>query len=216
MLDLHSLNEDALPEALAGTLGRYIIPASHVAAHHDLKGVLVEVDIWARQYLCSPHPQLGRPGPVCPYMPRAHDTDGVYYAPVCGQPGYSEVVDTVRSLVEPFMELSQGDDPRRRDFLSLVAVFVDLPAERAPAVVVAPHHEVLKSEVVEQGLMLGEFHPGYDLQGVRNPKFRSGEAPAALLALRHMVQRDAEFLAANPKWLMAHGAQQSRRAERRL
>jgi len=24
---------------------------------------------WAKEYLCHPHPQLGRTGPVCPFVP---------------------------------------------------------------------------------------------------------------------------------------------------
>ncbi len=193
-----------LLEVLEGRAGKWVVPATVLERHSKLPGVVPTVDSWCRQYLCSPHEQLGRPGPVCPYMPHAFEIQGVHYAPVSGRPDYEGVVSIIRSLVEPFRRLTE-QRARQTEFLCVVAVFVDLPPTDGQEVVVAAHHEVLKSELVARGMMLGEFYPGYNLPGVRNPRFRAGEAPAPLLALRSMVRRDGEFLVGTPEWEAEHG-----------
>jgi hypothetical protein len=45
---------------------------------------------------------------------------------------------------------------------------------------------------------LGEFFPGYALQGLRNRRFRAGEAPLPMLVIRRMVRQDGDFLVEGP------------------
>ena len=51
------------------------------------------------------------------------------------------------------------------------------------------------------GLMIGQFYPGCDEAGIRNPDFRPLQSPIPLLAIRHMVNSDFPFLAGSVAWI---------------
>lgn len=178
------------------------------SAEHGVRDVIFQVLDWVKNYLCSQNAELvGRPGPVCPWIPGAIGRDSLYYAQVDSRRiSLREVVSTMMSLQVKFMELAPTKGDPGFEHKALIAAFVDLPRDLVDDYIVQVHHHVLKSRFVEQTLMLGEFHPDYDLRGTHNPDFRAGLAPAPLLAIRPMVRRDGVFLSDNPEWLRAHMA----------
>jgi len=65
--------------------------------------------------------------------------------------------------------------------------------------------ELLKTEFVRGGLMVGEFHPGPpSAPGLWNKDFRPLRSPVPLLAIRHMVPSDRPFLTGNADHLAAY------------
>jgi hypothetical protein len=63
-----------------------------------------------------------------------------------------------------------------------------------------------KTTFVERGLMVGQFYPGHQQGGLRNPHFKALDGPFAMLAVRHMVVTDYPFLCENEKWMDAYAA----------
>jgi hypothetical protein len=49
--------------------------------------------------------------------------------------------------------------------------------------------------------MIGQFYPGCEEPGIRNPVFRPLRSPLALLAIRYMVSSDFPFLAKKTEWI---------------
>ena len=47
------------------------LPSSHLVFSEEIYKGLNEVDIWIKSYLAKSNPQLGRYGPVCPFIPSA-------------------------------------------------------------------------------------------------------------------------------------------------
>ncbi len=45
-----------------------LAPGTLVATEHPL---LRAIHAWVREYLCRPHPELGRSGAMCPFVPEA-------------------------------------------------------------------------------------------------------------------------------------------------
>jgi hypothetical protein len=160
---------------------------------------VVAVDAWIRGMVARFHPVLGRV--VCPFVPPSLERDLLFYAPVrdCRHP--EDVVSVMGELIERFGTLPpvQG---REAQFKTVVAVFVDIDARDAARVVLAAHPE-LKDRCTERGMMVGEFAPGYQLASTRNPDLNMGDAPAPILALRHMVPSDRRFLLAEDRWMAA-------------
>jgi hypothetical protein len=68
-----------------------------------------------------------------------------------------------------------------------------------------------KTTFVERGLMVGQFYPGHQQGGLRNPYFKALDGPFAMLAVRHMVVTDYPFLCENEKWTWTHTSRDSRR-----
>jgi hypothetical protein len=61
-----------------------------------------------------------------------------------------------------------------------------------------------KTTFVERGLMVGQFYPGHQQGGLRNPYFKALDGPFAMLAVRHMVVTDYPFLCENEQWTDAY------------
>jgi hypothetical protein len=171
------------------------LPAACRQHETSLRTVLA----WAREYLCAPHPELGRSGNVCPYAQGSLDR-AVFYLAV--QPGSEldpgAIADRLRGYRDWFTQLSAVTGAARM-YHTILMVFPDLPSSRA-ANIVDGLQVRLKDEFVARGLMIGEFHDGPpDKGGLWNPDFRPLRCPAPVLAIRHMVPTDYLFLEGNPE-----------------
>jgi hypothetical protein len=78
-------------------------------------------------------------------------------------------------------------------FNSWVMIFLDLAPAKYASVLEIPQKR-MKPSFVTQGLMLGEFYPTCPAPGIRNRSFRPLRSPLPLLAIRHMVESDIDFL----------------------
>ncbi|WP_326553335.1 DUF6875 domain-containing protein [Micromonospora sp. NBC_01813] len=181
LIELADLDRDPLPEAAR----------AHQAS---LRAVVT----WAREYLCRPHPDLGRTGNVCPYAQTALDR-GTFYLTV--QPGADPDLVAVASRLAVYRDwfrLLADQAGSSRMYCTILMVLPELPPGRASAVV--DHlQDQLKGEYVAQGLMIGEFHDGPpDKGGLWNPDLRPLHSPVPILAIRHMVPTDYLFLESDP------------------
>jgi hypothetical protein len=157
------------------------------------------VDAWIRHTIAQHHPLLRRE--VCPFVTPALERGTLFYAPVMGCRSPNDVVAVMEELVARFQVLQPRDGPDAH-LKTLVAIFVDVQPEDAGRVVIAAHRE-LKNRCTERGLMVGEFAPGYRLPSTRYAEVNVGEAPAPVLALRHMIISDRRFLEAEDRWIAA-------------
>lgn len=177
-----------------------LLPAELVAYERPLR-VIVD---WAGEYLCRPHPELGRRGHVCPYTRSALTAGTFHLGVVPGQPaGPDEVAEVLRDYRERFVELEPRDGPNSA-LRTILVLFPDLlPAQREQ--VIDGTQRLLKSEYVASGLMLGEFHDGPpDRAGLWSRDFRPLRSPVPLLAIRHMVPTDLAFLEGDEEHLAAY------------
>ncbi|WP_051133687.1 DUF6875 domain-containing protein [Nocardia paucivorans] len=156
-----------------------------------------ELRRWARDYLCRPHPDLGRPGPVCPYTSHAIARRYLWAAFVDGcDIGVQRLEDIVDDLYDLFPSLPPRDPPDSQ-FKAVLAVFPDLTDHAAIDTV----QRDLKTRFVDKGLMLGQFYPGCTYPGLHNPAFPALDAPLPMLAVRHMAPTDYPFLTSRPEWI---------------
>ncbi|OZV75873.1 hypothetical protein CA850_27810 [Micromonospora echinospora] len=159
---------------------------------------------WARDYLCRPHPELGRTGNVCPYAQGSLDRNAFYLTVAPGRAHPADELD--RLLIHHrdwLLDLSRhrGDAAQ---FTTILIVFPDLAAADVPEVVDLTQ-ERLKARFVVHGLMLGEFHAGPPAKGgLWNPDFAALRCPVPLLAIRHMVPTDFFFLRDDPDNVRAY------------
>ncbi|MFX0592106.1 DUF6875 domain-containing protein [Melissospora conviva] len=163
-------------------------PVADVAA--QLRAVLE----WAREYLCGPHPELGRKGPVCPFAQGSLERGTFFLAVHRGEaPTPETLAETLLIYRDWFRELPPVTGPAAQ-FKTVLLTFPDLAPQWAQAVVDETQAR-LKPRYVAEGLMIGEFHAGPpDKGGLWNPDFRPLRSPVPLLAIRHMVATDLPFL----------------------
>jgi hypothetical protein len=156
-------------------------------------GPAQEILKWVRDFLAQPHGDLGREGPVCPFVPRALKLGTLWIGIVEADPDKPEdmeaIVDHYRKV---FLDLEpkQGSDAV---FKTIILIFPRVSSEQAP-VLIDGVQKKLKPGFVDDGLMLGQFHEKNDEPGLHNKKFRPLRSPIPLLAIRFMVKQDLPFL----------------------
>ncbi|WP_227459492.1 DUF6875 domain-containing protein [Cupriavidus pauculus] len=145
---------------------------------------------WVMEYLCRPHPELGRKGVVCPWTPVAIAQDTLWITRIDVAGLTDQAVDNaIEALLGIYRDQipTDGDEARHKTILTIIDG-LDRPAD------VAEIHKRMKPVFVAQGLMLGEFYEGCEKPGIRNANFHALQSPLPLLVIREMVALDAVFL----------------------
>ncbi|MFE3187381.1 DUF6875 domain-containing protein [Nocardia sp. NPDC059240] len=172
------------------------------AADWEREGPAAEIlTRWVHEHLMRPHPALGRPGPVCPFV-RQSVVRGLFWAGLA-EGGDGLTSSRMHRIVEDAFELYQAlrqENPAEARGLTLVTVF---PGLTRFDLVDAVHAE-RKTDVVGQGMMLGQFYPGCSVPGLWDRDFHPLDAPLPMLVLRSMMSTDFPFLAARSDWLYAY------------
>ncbi|HYZ15669.1 MAG TPA: hypothetical protein VE591_04680 [Candidatus Acidoferrum sp.] len=172
-----------------------LVPAADAAVFEAIVG-------WTRSFLLAGHPQLGRDGLVCPFTKAALE-NGLFLL-ACAEP--SSDTREIQVLISRFRawycEMAAKLDDRKRGLLTFLVLLPDLDPTDASELDAV--QAVLKDEFVEQGLMIGQFHPACNQPGIWNANFRPLRAPVPLLAIRAMVKQDLPFLVDQPSHVEAY------------
>ncbi|ODG98281.1 hypothetical protein A4S05_09865 [Nostoc sp. KVJ20] len=160
--------------------------------HEDLP-YLIEIMDWVKNFLGRPHPNLGRTGAVCPFVPLSLKSNTIRLAVIRTKDLYSEQLeDVVGRYRDIFLEMDLKEQELAINKAFLL-IFPDVHIEDATKLIDSVQQK-LKPLFVESGLMIGEFHKRNDSPGLHNPNFRPLRSPIPLLAIRFMVEADLPFL----------------------
>lgn len=159
-----------------------------------------------REFLSKPHPAVGRPGPVCPFMPMCVKRNILYLSMVhtsglvTSELSRAERTLAVRAclvkLLHSFVarfEALHPSDGKLRQFKAAVLIFPEISVQDAHDIIDKAQEEA-KPSFVSRGLMCGEFHAANNAAGLRNPNFYPLRTPYPCLAIRHMVPGDFVFM----------------------
>jgi heptaprenyl diphosphate synthase len=175
-----------------------------VGHEHRVEADLAVVLRWLREYVSKPTKDVGRTGPVCPFVPPALDDNAVrfdfFYDLDCRDP------ERLRSVVVDLLhEFEKTAAPPSRAGTSLASMIIVLPDTDAEGwAAIDALYPVLKGVAIELGLMIGQFHPNCDERAVRNPAFPVSISPIALLAVRRIAPHDVLFLHDDERWFTAY------------
>jgi hypothetical protein len=175
-----------------------------VLAERD-RDALQAVADWIRTFIVRPHAELGRPGPVCPFMPVSVERQELWLtAERIGDGDVPSVIEVVDGYKRRLLDAGrdQGDDTNHR---VIVIVFTDLPAERASGVFDEVLRQIAVPSYVEDGIVFGPFYNGNQATAIYNQGFRPFQSPVPFLFVRHGVVSDWKFFLEQPDWL-AHWA----------
>lgn len=161
-----------------------------------------EITDWCKTFLCNPHKDLGRKGPICPYLHMSMNREVFWQTAFSGQPSLDEVRNIILDYRDWFLTLDpiQGRESKLK---SILILFPDLSPDRAPEIIDGIQAE-LKLEFVQKGLMIGQFHARNQEPGLWNKQFRPLRTPIPLLAIRYMVPSDIAFLSHDDDLLAAY------------
>ncbi|ALN55906.1 DUF6875 domain-containing protein [Lysobacter enzymogenes] len=169
-----------------------LMQASTVERDQPADAPLPRTVAWIRNFLARPHPDVGRPGPVCPFTPTALALDTIWLAEIQDR---DVSLDRIVELISVYRDLFGEIEPRTGQVAINKTVLIVFPhlGDDAAAFVDEVQQQ-LKPSFVDLGLMLGEFHASNESPGLRNPDFRPLRSPVPMLAIRQMVETDLPFL----------------------
>jgi hypothetical protein len=152
---------------------------------------VAEILAWARRYLVTSNPGLGRSGPVCPYtQPSLHR--GLFHLAALTDAGGADITEAVESLRSWYEKLAAELNGQDRELLTILLVLPHLDPLSSAALDAVQARA--KDRFVADGVMIGQFHPACDQPGLWNPHFKALRAPVPLLAIRKLVVFDLPFL----------------------
>jgi hypothetical protein len=152
---------------------------------------VVEVQRWVRDFTTNPHPDLGRDGPVCPYMVRVLGNARLTMLAFDARRGD----DSLAAQALEFRALARqraGELGADGTFQVYFAVPYGRPEPELKAMV-ARVHARLRREFVASGFMVGDFWPDHETPGLHSPAFRPFASPVPMLGVRHVIPADLVF-----------------------
>src|SRR3712207_5696256 len=169
-------------------------------ANSDLAALRTVAD-WIKSYVVRPHKDLGRDGPVCPFVPEALERKILWLAPeqIAGR-GVLDVVELMNGYKRLFLD-TEPTDGDGLNYKVIVVVFTDLPAERAQGVFGDVLQQLAVPSYVEDGILFGPFYEGNEGTAIYNSGFRPFQSPVPFLFVRHGVISDWKFFLDDDDWL---------------
>ncbi|MEU3827355.1 hypothetical protein GT045_15090 [Streptomyces sp. SID486] len=168
----------------------------------DFAAALESVGTWLTEYISANHPDIGRTGPICPFVApsRKNRTLETRLRLVGHTPTLELIEEIARSSLREYERTTwQGRNPMLQ---AMVVVLPDLRSEDTGLLDLA--QERVKDDFVARGLMIGQFHENCEVTAARNPRFAVSRAPVPLLAIRSIALHDIFFLADHPHWFRAY------------
>jgi hypothetical protein len=165
-------------------------------AEGDLEALQAIAD-WIKGYVVNPHKDLGRTGPVCPFVPGSLERKTLWLAPErIANRDAPEVVELMSGYKKRLLETgpTDGDD---LIYNVIVVVFTDLPADRAQGVFDGVLDQLAVPTYAEHGILFGPFHEHFEGTAIYNSNFRPFRSPVPFLFVRHGVVSDWKFFLDN-------------------
>ena len=155
---------------------------------------------WIKSFIVRPHKDLGRAGPVCPFVPESLPRKTLWLAPEhVGGRGVPEVVD----LVSGYQRLFLGAQPTGDDaiYKAIVVVFTDLSPDQAGDFFDDVLKDLALPSYVDDGFVMGGSFEGNEAGAIYNSSFRPFTSPVPFLLIRQAVISDWKFFLDDDAWL---------------
>ena len=156
---------------------------------------------WITTFVIEPHEDLGRAGPVCPFVPEALERNTLWLAPEqMADRSTDDVVELVGAYQRLFLDAqpTEGDDAIYKSF---VIVFTDLHADRAGEFFDDVLHHLAVPSYEKDGFVMGGFYEGNEGTAIYNASFRPFTSPVPFPLIRLAVISDWKFFLDNEDWL---------------
>ena len=165
------------------------------------RDALQAVADWIKAFVAKPHKDLGRAGPVCPFMPGSLERKTLWLAAErIADRDVPAVVELINGYERLFLDTqpTDGDDA---DYKVIVVVFTDLSGDRAQGVFDDVLEQVGVRSYAENGIVFGPFFKGNQGTALYNSSFRPFSSPASFLFVRRGVVSDWKFFLDDEEWL---------------
>ena len=169
-------------------------------AERELNALRTVAD-WIKTFVVRPHKDLGRDGPVCPFVPGALERKTFWLAPEqISNRDAPAVIELMKGYVSLLLD-PQVTGNGEASYKVIVVVFTDLPADRAQGVFGDVLQHLAVPSYAEDGILFGPFYQGNEGTALYNSSFRPFQSPVPFLFVRHGVVSDWKFFLDNDELL---------------
>jgi hypothetical protein len=148
---------------------------------------------WIVEEVSRPKPELGRPGPLCPFVPPS----------LRARLLFATVVDDAAAMAaailreaDAFLATAPARDARHGSLKSLLLLLPHAGADHGLDAVV----DEVKPRLLRRGLTCGQFYPGSEDRSARSDDVHVARSPIPLVALRYLSAHDELFLGEHPEY----------------
>ena len=168
-------------------------------AESDLDALRATAE-WINTFVVKPNKDLGRAGPVCPFVPRSLEYRTLWLAPErIADRDASDVVQLLNDYRRLLLDRGapEGDGAGLE---VIVVVFTDLSPDRAQELFGDALQQLAVPAYVEDGVIFGPFYQGNEGTAIYNPSFRPFQSPVPFVFVRHGVVSDWKFFLEQEDW----------------
>ena len=161
------------------------------------RNALRAVADWTKMFVARPHKDIGRDGPVCPFVPVAWEHKTLWLA--AERSAGRSAPDVIQRMdgYKRMLLAAQPVDGDDANYKSIVVVFTDLPAAKAKDFFSGVLQQIAVRSYADDGLVMGPFYEGNDGTAIYNPNFRPFTSPTPFLLMRRAVISDWKFFLNN-------------------
>lgn len=157
------------------------------------KEELNSIKNWISEFLCNPHPSLGRTGNVCPFAREAIDKDSIYFT--LENSFYLDKEHEIKKITNQIRLFKELKIDNNEDYKVIINAYPYINKSEYNKIELIQNE--LKPVFVEESLMIGQFYPGCKEKGLWNDNFFPLDSPISFLAIRNMAITDIAFLMSN-------------------
>lgn len=152
---------------------------------------------WITNFLCAPHPDLGRSGDVCPFTREAIQKDSIFFTvETTDKLDKATEINKITEQIEQFKALKTNNAEK---YKVIINAYPNISPDDYATIEAI--QKQLKPLFVNQSLMIGQFYPGCREKGLWNDQFFPLDSPEPFIAIRHMAITDIAFLMSNEEFL---------------
>lgn len=168
----------------------------------ELAAISKAVD-WLKTAIMMPVNKAGKTEAVCPFAKPAVDQRLIYMSvgPLKNPADPTEIVNEIRICADIYDQLP---GKRAKDALlrSLMVILPNTPDgllnECAP-----PKRRSIKTDLMQRGIMVGEFFPSEYMKATWDQNFRIPPSPVPFYIIRTFIENDWRFINHVPAWRVA-------------
>lgn len=178
------------------TSPRQLIHPNEISDHSA--DSLVQVKAWITRFIMRPHPALERTGAVCPYVQPSIEEHSLFVS--IATPTSNNHFDDIYNEVMQYAELFHQIPKQKSDLGDLRALVVLFPEAHSKMLDDPKSSFRLKTDLLEQDIMLGQFFPKETVQEQLAEKFFLADPPCPLYVLRAFTSNDWPFINGEKAW----------------
>ncbi|MEU9670524.1 DUF6875 domain-containing protein [Streptomyces bobili] len=178
-------------------------PGAAAARHCPAHPLPELVRTWIEDFVAAPHPQLGRPGAICPTLPFILARQQLYWGSIDYAAVGSGATPPARALTVLFGQalagaariIAESGDTYRT---AVVWVIESAPPHTHRSVI-EPAFQSIRSESIAAGIMIGCFHPYRRRRSRVQPDLVTMRSPVPMIAMRRLLRGDLESVRDEPE-----------------